>query len=304
VHQDRQSGPDGGRLISKSTKIANQDPTASPDGTARPTNSQVGASSMLESALAYAKRENRAVLPCIEKPGIWAKAPYKEKGLTEHGVLEASTDPKLISLWWMRWPDALIGARVPSHVICLDLDPRKGGTWQAFLEAFGPLPQTVFVISGRGDGGCHLFYLRPKGFISVSHLKKVCPGVDIKLDTGYTILPPSLHPDTGMPYEWGEPGSVYAPLPEAIRVVVVQHRPKPGTNGVGRPNARALEGLLRKVAEEKSNRNDVLYWASCRLVENHYPGSAFDAVTAAAQHAGLSLSEITKTINSAQKALS
>jgi hypothetical protein len=106
-----------------------------------------------------------------------------------------------------------------------------------------------------------------------------------------------------MPYEWGEPGSVYAPLPEAIRVVV-QHRPKPGTNGVGRPIARALEGLLRKVAEEKSNRNDVLYWASCRLVENHYPGSAFDAVTAAAQHAGLSLSEITKTINSAQKALS
>jgi hypothetical protein len=35
---------------------------------------------MLESALAYAKRENRAVLPCIEKPGIWAKPDTKRRG--------------------------------------------------------------------------------------------------------------------------------------------------------------------------------------------------------------------------------
>lgn len=74
--------------------------------------------------------------------------------------------------------------------------PRKGGSIEA-LEALAeePLTETEFVRSGRGDGGVHLFYYRPKGYIGATYLH----GIDIKLDTGYTILPPSLHPDSGMP---------------------------------------------------------------------------------------------------------
>jgi hypothetical protein len=271
-------------------KIANSDSTESVDQT-----------SMLDWALHYA-RQGRAVLPCIEKAGIWAKAPYKEKGLTERGVLDASTDPKLITLWWMRWPNALIGSRVASHLICLDLDPRHGCTVGQLARTFGPIAVTQFVISGRGDCGAHLFYLRPEGPITAARLKEVRPGVDIKLDTGYTILPPSLHPDTKRPYTWGDV-THNAPLPEAIREVVQYWAPRSTGTGIGRPNARALEGILRKVAEEKGTRNNVLYWACRRLVENNYPDSAFDAVTAAARHAGLPLSEIQKTINSARKAL-
>ena len=32
--------------------------------------------------------------------------------------------------------------------------------------------------------------------------KKLGKGFDLKTDTGYTILPPSPHPDTKTPYEW------------------------------------------------------------------------------------------------------
>jgi hypothetical protein len=255
---------------------------------------------MMRWALSYAK-EGRPVFPCRERAEDENnKGPYYRKGTFEHGHLDATTDPKVITDWWIEWPDALIGSPVPDGQMVVDLDPRHGGTIEALTTAFGPIPPTVFVMSGRGDGGCHLFYLRPKGFISASHVKKVCPGVDIKLDTGYTILPPSLHPDTKKPYEWGGPPG-HARLPEAFRIVL-QHKAPPNS-GVGRPNARGLEGILRRMAEEKDSRNDLLYWCSCRLVENRYPDSAFDAITAAAQHAGLSLSEIQKTINSARKAL-
>ena len=254
------------------------------------------AQSMLDWALAYATQENRPVFPCDERPGDHAKAPY-----TEHGHLDATTDPYQIADWWIRWPNALIGSPVPSHLICLDLDPRHGGTIEAVTKAFGELPETEFVMSGRGDRGAHLFYLRPAGFITASVLKKVCPGVDIKLDTGYTNLPPSLHPDSGMPYQWG--GALeHAALPESIRAVV-QPPAKPFVAGSGRPNQKALEGILRKVAEEKQNRNNVTFWAFNRLAENGYPESAYKAVAQAAAHSGLSRAEITKTYNSARKAV-
>jgi hypothetical protein len=253
---------------------------------------------MLDWALAYAKA-GTAVFPCKWWPGRGSKAPL----VPPPGFHLATTDAHQIADWWIRWPDALIGSPVPAHLICLDIDPRKGASIQA-LEALAeePLPETEFVISGRGDGGVHHFYLRPKGFITSSLLKRVCPGVDIKLDTGYTILPPSLHPDTGKPYQWGDGGDIHAALPEEIRKVV-QPPPRPFTAGSGRPNERALAGILRRVAEEKDNRNDVTFWAFNRLVENNYPEEAYRVVAQAAAHTGLSRSEITKTFNSARKAL-
>jgi hypothetical protein len=35
------------------------------------------------------------------------------------------------------------------------------------------------------------------------------PGLDVKTHTGYTVLPPSIHPDTGNPYRWDD---VTAPI--------------------------------------------------------------------------------------------
>jgi len=262
-----------------------------PEGSEEPT----PPAAMLDWALAYAKA-GTAVFPCKWWPGRGSKAPL----VPPPGFHLATTDAHQIAEWWIRWPDALIGSPVPSHLICLDLDPRKGGTLQAFKKVFGEPAETESVLSGRGDGGTHLFYLRPKGYISSTRLRRVCPGVDIKLDTGYTIIPPSLHPDSGMPYQWGGPAE-HAPLPENIREVV-QHQPEPFTGGNGRPYPRALEGILRKVAEEKNNRNCVTFWAFNRLVENNYPESAYKAVAAAAAHSGLSRSEIVKTYNSARGA--
>jgi hypothetical protein len=144
-------------------------------------------------AIEYAIR-NWAVLP------LRGKIPAIPKELGGHGVLDATTDLVTVAVWWAgKYKGANIGARVPESMFVLDVDPRHGGdaTIAALQDRYGQLPQTLTTVSGRGDGGVHLFYRRPPGELSA---KRLGPGIDIKTSTGYVVLPRSIHPDTGQPY--------------------------------------------------------------------------------------------------------
>jgi hypothetical protein len=156
----------------------------------------------------------------------------------------------------------------------------------AKLEAIvGELPHTQAVISGPGDGGCHLFFWRPGDPetrdwrpVTEARLNKVIPGVDIKTSHGYTILPPSLHPDTHCPYEWRGDGmdQLIDPLPAKLEALITAPPPRPpGTHRP--PTSGALQGIVRRVAREATTRNKVLYWGAMRLVEGDYPERAYDA---------------------------
>jgi hypothetical protein len=115
------------------------------------------------------------------------------------GVLDATTDTDTVIDWWSgRYRGANIGGRVPDPMVVLDVDPRHGGldTVTELQRHHGPLPDTLTTISGRGDGGCHYFYRRPPGNLSA---KRLGPGIDIKTSSGYVVLAPSIHPDTGKP---------------------------------------------------------------------------------------------------------
>jgi len=66
---------------------------------------------------------------------------------TEHGHLDATTDPAQIRRWWTAWPDANIGiATGPSGLIVIDVDDREGrhGTdvWRVLVEKLGPRLKT------------------------------------------------------------------------------------------------------------------------------------------------------------------
>lgn len=150
----------------------------------------VGATDIGARAIEYAVR-NWAVFP------LRGKIPAIAGG---RGVLDATTDINQIAAWWGgRYAGCNVGARVPSGMVVLDVDPRNGGdvTITELKRVHGPLPKTLCTISGRGDGGSHRFYRRPPGKLSSMRLG---PGIDIKLDTGYVVVAPSIHPDSGLPY--------------------------------------------------------------------------------------------------------
>jgi Bifunctional DNA primase/polymerase, N-terminal len=118
-----------------------------------------------------------------------------------HGLFAATTDVDQVIIWWSgRYAGANIGLRLPDQVIVIDVDPRNGGLEAlAKLEAeYGPLPPTLTTLSGRGDGGRHLYFRRPAGELSARRLGR---GIDLKLGgSGYVVAAPSIHPASGRPY--------------------------------------------------------------------------------------------------------
>lgn len=146
-------------------------------------------------------------LPAIPNPhpkGSWERQNCKgECGLHGHGLLDATDDISKVAHWWGdRYRGCNIGGRVPESMFVLDIDPRHGGgaTLAALEKSFGTLPETLTTVSGRGDGGCHLFFRRPPGRLSIKQIKRFGDGIDLKTSTGYLVLPPSVHPDTGERY--------------------------------------------------------------------------------------------------------
>ena len=158
----------------------------------------------------------------------------------------ATADPEVVAGWWDRWPDALIGHRLPEDQCVIDIDPRHGGdkTWKLLREELGlPYPDTRLHVSGREDGGGHAWFLRPAGKLTISRLDDWAEerGVGHKIDNAdrwvcgldllhrmhrYTILPPSPHPVTGLPYRWHKWCDV-APMPEPLAELLIDNSPPP-----------------------------------------------------------------------------
>ena len=117
-----------------------------------------------------------------------------------NGVLDATDYINQIIEWWSGpYADCNIGGQVPENLFVLDVDPRHGGlaTLATLEREHDQLPATLTTISGRLDGGTHRFYRRPPGKLTAANLG---PGIDLKTSSGYVVLPPSRHPDTGRAY--------------------------------------------------------------------------------------------------------
>ena len=133
-----------------------------------------------------------------------------------HGFLDATTDTERIAAWWRETPDANIGMPTgeASGILVVDCDPRNGGpsTRADLIERFGPTPETAEAITG--GGGRHFFFRHVAG----AKCKVLAPGVDLKADGGYVVLPPSIHP-SGKAYEWdGIAGAKNLLTPAAVPV--------------------------------------------------------------------------------------
>lgn len=172
---------------------------------------------------------------------IFPAHPRTKAPLTPNGLYDATADLDQIERWWTAYPDALIAHRIPPGVLILDVDPRHGGahTLNGIKEHI-PLPVTRRHISGRNDGGGHLWFRMPPGKLTTRPLTEWARahGYGHEADHGrwstgidllhhllrYTILPPSPHPDTGEPYHWRDEG-MHTPvvaMPTALALLVTE----------------------------------------------------------------------------------
>lgn len=166
--------------------------------------------SPLEMALAYAEH-GWAVFPCYSvRDGAcncWKKAACAHPGKhprTAHGFKDATTDPEKIAHWFDMWPESnvAVATGAVSGILVVDIDPDKGG-----FETFGALYEQGKRFPAGGpavrtqSGGWHYYYRHPGGHVK-SDDNVAGPGIDVKADGGYVLVPPS----TGIKgaYAWDE----------------------------------------------------------------------------------------------------
>lgn len=170
---------------------------------------------MLRAALTYAA-QGWFVFPLTPRD----KVPLRDT----QGFKEATTNPEFIRRAWGRRPDANIGLWPgPSGLVAVDVDGPAG---ERLAQELGLLREpTLVCMSGRNDGGRHLYFRSP-GF-TVGNVKLTHgfaptneePYLLFRSQEGYVVVPPSIHP-TGRVYRWEGKASEIGELPaEVVQVL-------------------------------------------------------------------------------------
>ena len=237
------------------------------------------------------------------------------------GFKDATSSIAGVIDWWTDTPACNIGLAIPENLVVVDVDPRNEGLVSLRkLESENEfLDVTLCAASGRGDGGLHYYYQRPDADLVGGLGNLGYPGIDLKKQGGYVLLPPSVHPDTGRPYRWvNDDWADIAPMPAwLVKLATRAPREAPtapvqtGTiiDRLDTPNPERWNGsgLVAQIAGAKpGERNNVLNWALWSLREDLITGKSTEnlfqqclvAIIDTAGSIGLSDNEIQSTIRS------
>ncbi|QBX57740.1 DNA replication protein [Nocardioides seonyuensis] len=240
------------------------------------------------------------VFPCV----TGGKQP-----LTPNGFHDASVSLATVERWWRRTPDANIGlpTGVTTGVLVVDVDVHGSGSgYEAFdcahhkglTQGWGWLVRTP-------SGGMHAYYPTARD-------EQRCwqvPGahIDFRGDGGYVIAPPSRLEVRGKP----TPYEVIAvserkPMPlDAAKLRLFLDPPKQTRQACTPlpPLGTRPERLAKWMATQpEGGRNQGLFWAACRLVEDGHPIEFTIATLGpAGVQAGLPQPEVESTIVSAYR---
>jgi Bifunctional DNA primase/polymerase, N-terminal len=151
-------------------------------------------SSRVLAALSYAQQRGWPVFPLIGK-----------RPLVTRGFYQATTDEACIHAWWTRWPWANIGIPTGTRtgIWVVDVDARHDGFASLQkITAHAPLDPTATVRTG--GGGLHLYFARRTDLdFPIKNATEFAGyhGIDLKVDGGYVVAPPSRHASGGY-YHW------------------------------------------------------------------------------------------------------
>jgi hypothetical protein len=104
---------------------------------------------------------------------------------------------------WSRWEDAGVCVAIDKALKVIDLDT-DDAELRAAIEAVLPTTDTV---KKRGNKGYSAFFRGSEAIVN-RPFNLILPGgfesrvIDLLAHGRQTVLPPTLHPDTGKPYEW------------------------------------------------------------------------------------------------------
>ena len=225
-----------------------------------------------------------------------------------HGFKDATTSKEAIKKVWATtdFNIGLVTGEV-NNLVVVDVDDEQ--IWGDFWATRGELPQCPKVTTGKGH---HLYFAYPKGR-QIRNKQEPGNGFDIRANGGYIVAPPSIH-HSGKVYKFtnrGEPPE----LPEWLLELIAQ--PEKAANTPPDINAtitaandsqgycmKALDNECQAIATApEGTRNATLNTSSFNIGQLVAGGgidelTAREALTQAGNQAGLSASEVAKTLAS------
>jgi putative DNA primase/helicase len=122
---------------------------------------------------------------------------------------QASDRSENIELWSSRWPNSnwgvATGAGSGAFVVDFDGEPGQRAI-QYFTGAYGT--EWLRTRTAKTPRGLHLWYIWPDGETRIRNSAgKIAPGVDVRGEGGYVVVPPSIHP-SGEKYTWENFGAI------------------------------------------------------------------------------------------------
>jgi hypothetical protein len=230
---------------------------------------------------------------------------------TPNGFKAAVTVREAIEDIWRRYPGELVGVATGSMsgIAVLDVDAKHNTARQWWIENRARLlPARVH---RTRSGGFHIIYKHRAGLACT--VSRIASGVDVRADNGYAVWWPAagfpVLEDAGIkPWpQWLDAALAPTPtpsLPISCRAIAVRDHDL-------RPTLHRATGIVRRLAQApEGERNQVLFWATCR-VRDMYKGNELDHASAmqmvellreAAGRCGLSQRETERTITSALRA--
>jgi hypothetical protein len=267
------------------------------------------------------RRLGAAVFP-VDHPGLprcagWHKPEYPCDGKRgKHPACswarDSTTDPRLITR-------ALAGVLRNTAIDTrksglLVVDEDQPGAFTEYAASIGQeIPQTFTVSTAKGR---HFYFRQPGEQLGNGVGALAGRGIDVR-GTGYVVAPGSVH-ETGVIYTADDAGIPVAAIPGWL--VTALRSPAPGAR-VQQPAGRRtggsvparLRGVIAVVLDARppgprgqppGERNNALYWASCRAAEMVAAGeldqaTAIRVLTEAGEATGLGPGAVAATIDSA-----
>jgi hypothetical protein len=195
--------------------------------------------------------------------------------LTANGFKDATTDPKIISEWWTKWPAANIGIATGavSGIVVVDIDdPDAKEEVKKTLPPDYDLNLVARSVTGRG---WHLVFSHPG--TEVKNKTRLIEKVDIRGDGGYFIVEPSTH-ITGKRYKWQVPpdGELRKLTVELYRLITSS------SSHTGSGDRERFDSSVVWEGIPDGQRDDELFRYACQMRSFNAPRDVADKLILAA----------------------
>jgi hypothetical protein len=167
----------------------------------------------LEQVLSLAKRGLK----------VFPLAPHHKLPIKGFKWKELATDDEdQISEWFAQYYDCNWAVRTgaESKVFVLDVDDVAGRDSLSALLARGSLPATLMTHTGK-ELSFHLWFAYPSDVVILNSANNLGPGLDVRGQGGYVVVPPSIHPN-GSIYKFDNEGNEISPAPEWLMEAIAQ----------------------------------------------------------------------------------